>query len=120
MPPLFHRETRLMPISTLRIAREITSVDLEECERYPETWNFAPQSAAVLQIQLEQLDAEIHRRERLTLPPVSNGGPDAEAVKAKVDIIQIVERYTNLRKAGRTYRGKCPVHDGVSDGSLAV
>ncbi len=39
----------------------------------------------------------------------------------KPDILPIMEREgIFLHKAGRTYRGKCPMHDGKSSGSLAV
>jgi DNA primase len=71
-------------------------------------------------MQLEAVNAEIARRERLKVRPSIERGPDAETVKAQVDITVVIERYVVLHKAGRTWRGKCPVHDGVSDSSLAV
>jgi hypothetical protein len=46
---------------------------------------------------------------------------DIEAIKAKSDIVAVVEGYgIRLRKAGNSFRGKCPMHNGKSFGSLAV
>lgn len=39
----------------------------------------------------------------------------------KPDILHVIEREgLHLRRTGRTYRGKCPLHDGKSGGSLSV
>jgi DNA primase len=41
--------------------------------------------------------------------------------EVKPDIMAVMGREVNsLHKAGRTYRGKCPNHDGKSNGSLTV
>jgi hypothetical protein len=41
--------------------------------------------------------------------------------EAKPDILAIMEREgLKLRRAGKSYRGKCNMHDGKSHGSLAV
>ncbi len=38
--------------------------------------------------------------------------PEAlEALRAKVDIVDLVGRYVSLRRAGRNYKGLCPFHD---------
>ncbi len=34
-----------------------------------------------------------------------------ETVKAKVDIVEIIEGYTKLRKAGKNLSGCCPIHN---------
>jgi len=36
---------------------------------------------------------------------------DPKVVKAKVDILALVEHYTKLRKSGRNFTGCCPLHD---------
>ena len=42
-------------------------------------------------------------------------------MEEKPDILPIMEREgVILHKAGRTYRGKCPMHSGKSNGSLTV
>ncbi|HAR33451.1 MAG TPA: hypothetical protein DCR95_05000 [Desulfobacter sp.] len=42
-------------------------------------------------------------------------------MEQRPDILPIMEREgVVLHRAGRTYRGKCPMHDGKSSGSLAV
>jgi len=38
------------------------------------------------------------------------GSFSIEAIKEKNDIVDIISRYTNLRKAGKEYTGKCPFH----------
>jgi hypothetical protein len=41
--------------------------------------------------------------------------------EAKPDILSVMEREgLKLRRAGKSYRGKCPMHDGKSHGSLTV
>jgi hypothetical protein len=111
---------RDLPMVALLASKEAIEVDLAEIDQYPDHWDFPSGSAEVLRVQLAKVNAQLRRRQRIALPPIENGRPDAEDVKAQVDITLVIERYTSLRKAGRTYRGKCPVHDGVSDGSLAV
>ena len=34
-----------------------------------------------------------------------------EAVKAAADIVDVVSAYTQLRKAGARYTGRCPFHE---------
>jgi hypothetical protein len=48
------------------------------------------------------------------------GHIDIEAIKAKVDIVDIIGRYTPLRKSGHNrFTGRCPLHDDKSP-SLTV
>ena len=44
---------------------------------------------------------------------------DVEAIKAKNDIVAIIEGYTRLRKTGRNFTGCCPIH-GDKHPSLTV
>ena len=43
-------------------------------------------------------------------PQPTGGRIDIEAIKARCDIVTIIEGYTTLRKAGRNFTGKCPIH----------
>ena len=51
------------------------------------------------------LDSQRARR------PKVEGRFSVRAVKESHDIVDVVSRYTNLRKAGKEYMGKCPFHD---------
>ncbi|MFL5760324.1 MAG: CHC2 zinc finger domain-containing protein [Xanthobacteraceae bacterium] len=114
------RQYRDLTMAALLAAKEITAAHLADIAAHPDECDFADGTAAVFREQQAAIDAVLQRRQSLKLSPSAHGGPSADAVKARVDIGVVIERYTNLRKAGRTYRGKCPVHDGLSDGSLAV
>jgi hypothetical protein len=35
---------------------------------------------------------------------------DTEAIKAKNDIVAVVGQYTRLRKTGKNFTGRCPIH----------
>ena len=35
---------------------------------------------------------------------------DIEAIKTKNDIVVIIEQFTKLRKSGRNFTGRCPIH----------
>lgn len=39
------------------------------------------------------------------------GRVDVATIKERVDIVAIVERYTQLRKSGSRFMGKCPLHE---------
>lgn len=43
-------------------------------------------------------------------PKPVKGRIDFEAIKATNDIVAIVERYSTLRKAGKNFSGRCPIH----------
>lgn len=38
------------------------------------------------------------------------GRLDIEAIKAKSDIVAVASRYTDLRKSGKNFSGRCPLH----------
>lgn len=50
------------------------------------------------------------RESRAKPPPAISHWIDAGAIKAQNDIVDIIERYTRLRKAGRNLIGCCPIH----------
>jgi len=41
-------------------------------------------------------------------------------ISEKPDIVQVITRYTVLKKRGHTYRGTCPIHNGENPTSLSV
>ncbi len=52
-------------------------------------------------------------------PKLIPGKIDIEQVKAGVDIVDVIGRYTRLRKQGRNFLGCCPIH-GEEHPSLTV
>ncbi len=68
------------------------------------------------------LAADIRRRfERTTKPKtVRPVHIDVEAVKAHADIVEVVSRYTTLRKSGKNFSGLCPLHADKKSRSLYV
>jgi len=51
--------------------------------------------------------------QRQSKPKQTNPHPmhiDVEAIKAKTDIVAVIEGYTQLRKASKNFSGKCPIH----------
>lgn len=75
-----------------------------------------------LSLYLEQLDkTEIptvysmardpEHLEALLIQPPPTGRIDYKELKARIDIVEFTSRYTRLQKSGKTFRGKCPIHD---------
>jgi hypothetical protein len=52
-------------------------------------------------------------------PVPVRGHIDTEAIKARNDIVAVIGQYTPLKKAGRNFKGLCPIH-GDKNPSLAV
>lgn len=50
------------------------------------------------------------QRETRPKPAPSPGRVNIEAIKAKNDIVAVIEGYTKLRKSGKNFTGKCPIH----------
>ena len=51
--------------------------------------------------------------QRQNTPKQPNPHPmhiDVEAIKARTDIVAVIEGYTSLRKAGKNFTGSCPMH----------
>jgi hypothetical protein len=46
----------------------------------------------------------------LTPDPLSSRYPDAATVKARVDLVDFVSRFTHIRRSGRQWVGLCPLH----------
>ena len=40
----------------------------------------------------------------------ARGKVDVEAIKSGSDIVAVVEQYTRLRKSGKNFTGRCPIH----------
>jgi len=38
-------------------------------------------------------------------------GLDANAVKAKIDIVDYISQFVDLKQSGHTFKGLCPFHD---------
>ena len=56
---------------------------------------------------------EWQRASKPASPPPA-GRIDPEAIKAKNDIVVVIEGYTKLRKSGSRFTGRCPLHDDKS------
>ena len=52
-------------------------------------------------------------------PKAIPGRVDTEAVKQSTDIVQVISRYTKLRKSGSRFVGLCPFHN-ERHGSLVI
>lgn len=66
-------------------------------------------------IPLVWVNKEIRRLERY-LPEkrknkTSNKFIDVDEIKKRVDIVEVVSDYVNLKRVGKAYRGRCPFHD---------
>ena len=48
--------------------------------------------------------------ERPLLSAASGNCVKAADVKARLDIVNVIERYTELRPTGRRFSGRCPLH----------
>lgn len=46
-----------------------------------------------------------------TTPRAGNLLPDIAQVKAQTDMVNVIGRFTELRKSGERYLGRCPLHD---------
>lgn len=40
----------------------------------------------------------------------ARGKIDVDTIKAKSDIVTVIENYTELRKSGKNFTGRCPIH----------
>ncbi len=68
----------------------------------------ADQARAFLALLNESMDVAVATTPK---PKPIPGHVDVEAVKARLDIVSVVERYTPLRKSGKNFIGRCPMHD---------
>lgn len=75
----------------------------------------------------DHLDSEISRRRKastaagLTIRAESSyRRGDIDAVKAAVDLVDLVSERTELKNHGRSWRGRCPIHGGENPTSLSV
>ena len=72
---------------------------------------------------LEWVNREIRRLERYLPARGKNKSSDkfldAEEIKKRVDIVDVVSDYVSLKKVGKLYMGRCPFHEDKNP-SLAV
>jgi hypothetical protein len=107
--------------AALEAGKAAILADIADITAYPGEWGFPDGSKAVLDIYMADIEAELQRRSRLRLPPERRPNQSADAIKAAVDIVQVIERYVvGLRRCGTQYRAKCPLHHGESDTSLSI
>ncbi|MFL5759100.1 MAG: CHC2 zinc finger domain-containing protein [Thermomicrobiales bacterium] len=108
-------------VAALLAGKAAILADIADITARPDGWDFPDGSKAVLNIYMADIEAELTRRSRLRLPPERSANYSADAIKKRVDIVQIAERYAaKLRKVGSRYRARCPKHDGESDTSLSI
>lgn len=46
--------------------------------------------------------------------PSYHGQISAEDIKSRLDIVNLIEQYTELRKSGQRFSGRCPIHKDKS------
>jgi hypothetical protein len=101
-------------LSVAQIRREISRAEVREsvAEIYRGTEFETPDDlfpwgnyAAVCRKAIEFI------RQSATKTQPSPGKVDVEVIKARNDIVTIIEGYTKLRKAGKNFTGRCPIHD---------
>lgn len=102
----------VMNFTSQELRREIANAQLEaavatafgedEAERYWREFSRAAQSAMEVRQWLDSgKRTKTYPGRRL----------DPQAIKARMDIVALVERYTTLRKGGKNFTGCCPLHD---------
>lgn len=121
---------RAVPTATLLSELEAWRWELAELNADPSDWDFAGKSRAYIVATLEDLDAELGRRERVGARPEAPCWPahpasrrdELDRIKAAISVRDVFEKFSivELRKVGRHYRGRCPIHNGESDTSLVI
>ncbi len=116
---------RYLPTSTLITEAELLLYELAELnqdvEEEPSSRSFVEESRRFLLESIDDANAVLARRQRVRhrpeAPPwplsVPDRRPNVDAVKARVDLVILVEKYslTPLRQAGRQMKGRCPFMD---------
>ncbi len=116
---------RYLPTTTVMTEAELILYELAElnqdAEDEPASRSFVEESRQYLLAAVEDANAILARCQRLRhrpeAPPwplsVPDRRPDVDAVKARVDLVILVEKYslTPLRQAGQQMKGRCPFLD---------
>jgi DNA primase len=74
----------------------------------PEAFCFDFPFSDYIQICLDAIEAKRRHKATIPAPP---GRINVEAIKASRDIVAEIERHTQLRKSGRRFCGRCPLHE---------
>ena len=124
-----HRRTdrphRDLPMGAVLAAIETTELAIAHVEDRPDAYDFPDDTLAFARLLLAEYEAERDIRERLRsrglAPPRREPGDLAE-LKRVVDLVDFVNRWTDagVRRRGRQWRGRCPLHRGERDDDLAV
>jgi hypothetical protein len=113
---------RILDSFTLLAAIETMAWDRADMAANPDEWTRPADSAAFLDVHLEDARDELARRERLRNRPFAPNVPDRDLdltdLKARVDLVEYINRYSPVRlvKRGRQFVGCCPLpgHDDSS------
>ncbi len=114
-----------LPTATILTEAELILYELAElnqdAEEDPDSRSFIEESRAFLEAAAEEANAVLARRQRVRHRPEAPPWPlprpdrrsDVDAVKARVDLVLLVEKYSTseLRQAGRQMVGRCPFLD---------
>ena len=95
-------------LSEHQLKKELRHAELEALisAYYEDGWEFYyTDYASAVRLALDSIQM------RKPKPSPIKGGIDIEAIKAQHDIVSVVEKYTQLRKVGNRFSGKCPIHD---------
>ncbi|MEO6077377.1 MAG: CHC2 zinc finger domain-containing protein [Candidatus Andersenbacteria bacterium] len=73
-----------------------------------------------LQRELRQIEKHIRRLQKcleiledrtiFSKPPIFAGHVDIKALKERLEITDVIERWVNLKRSGKNYKGLCPFH----------
>jgi hypothetical protein len=109
------RMTERFTLQELRYERRRAEVHRYTADYFEENTDYWNQYLELVNVSIAfKLDSE-----RPLLSAASGNGVKAADVKARLDIVNVIERYTELRPAGRRFTGKCPIHND-SHPSLVV
>ena len=114
-----------LPTATLITEAELLLYELAELnqdvEGDPSSRSFVEESQQFILAAIEDANGVLARRQRVChrpeAPPwplsVPDRRPDVDLIKARVDLVILVEKYssTPLRQAGRQMKGRCPFLD---------
>lgn len=82
-----------------------------------------------MQQELREIERHIRRLQRclellegkplFTNPSTLPGHVDVQALKNRLDIVDVISRWVDLRQSGKTYKGRCVFHDDHSPSLVA-